>query len=879
MKKMTANQIRQMWLDFFITKGHKLKDSFSLIPDSSDPSLLWVNAGVVPLKKYFDGSEKVFFPKIVTIQKCLRTNDIDNVGKTAIHHTFFEMLGNFSIGDYFKQETIDLVYELLTSEKWFNLSKDRLYITYFYKDQETYNFWLKKGIHSKHLISLKTNFWEIGEGPCGPCTEIFFDRGIEYDNRGLKLIKEEISNDRFIEIWNVVFSQYNSELDKDRENYIELPNKNIDTGSGLERLACIFQNTKTNFETDLFMPIIEKISHLSKTEYSEKKKIFRIIADHIRTLVFGIADGVILANEGRGYILKKILRRSFIKGQNLGFKKPFLFKLVSVVIDIMKEFYPYLETKRQIIENIIQVEEEKFLFNLIKSQKLFFKFIDNNCLSGENFFKLYDTYGLPKDMILEYANQNNIHVDELEFQSYLEKQKQLSRGAQNIKHNMNKQNEFFLNFKEKSYFIGYNEFNVKTKVLKVFAEGIVLEKTPFYPEMGGQIFDTGKINNWNVSKVLKLPNNQILHQFNSLVVPLQDLFYEGQEVIAFIDVSNRQKISCNHTATHLLYDALKLILGDHVKQRGSYLNFKYLRLDFNHFQNLSFDDLMKIENQVNKWISRQYPVTIEKIFLSEAKEKKAHFIENKIYQDKVRVVQIGDISIQLCAGTHVNNTINLKNFVILDCKNIGSGIYRIEAVSGSNISDALEEKVNPFLQEEKQIYDKIKELKTTNFNFQDFLFKTKTSLPKIKYKDSYEYIQDYKNYLQFLRQTLNEFKKQILQKTNEQVIKYSEKFIPKTIESNLMIVIENHEMTSNMLKILLDYFFNKLKIEFLCLCYKQKNSVLILCKSKLIHVGNFIKKVNKIINGKGGGNNNFGQLYSNHIDKFDELKNNWKSLL
>ncbi|MGM1458905.1 MAG: alanine--tRNA ligase-related protein [Columbia Basin potato purple top phytoplasma] len=366
MKKMTANQIRKMWLDFFITKGHKLKDSFSLIPDSSDSSLLWVNAGVVPLKKYFDGSEKVCFSKIVSIQKCLRTNDIDNVGKTAIHHTFFEMLGNFSIGDYFKKETIDLVYELLISEKWFNLPQDRLYITYFYKDQATYNFWLKKGIHPEHLISLNTNFWEIGEGPCGPCTEIFFDRGIEYDDRGLKLIKEDISNDRFIEIWNVVFSQYNSELDKDRENYIELPNKNIDTGSGLERLACIFQNTKTNFETDLFLPIIQKISHLSKIEYFEKKEIFRIIADHIRTLVFGIADGVVLANEGRGYILKKILRRSFIKGQTLGFKKPFLFKLVSVVIDIMKEFYPYLGTKRQIIENIIQVEEEKFLFSLIK---------------------------------------------------------------------------------------------------------------------------------------------------------------------------------------------------------------------------------------------------------------------------------------------------------------------------------------------------------------------------------------------------------------------------------------------------------------------------------------------------------------------------------
>ncbi|WP_323847739.1 MAG: alanine--tRNA ligase [Phytoplasma sp.] len=878
MKKMTSSEIRKMWLNFFITKGHHLEESASLIPDSSDTSLLWVNAGVVPFKKYFEGSEKSFSSKIVSIQKCLRTNDIESVGKTCIHHTFFEMLGNFSIGDYFKKEAIDLAYELLISEEWFALSQDKLYITYFDTDSMTYELWLKKGIDSNHLIPLKTNFWEIGEGPCGPCTEIFFDRGIKYDKRGLELILEDIQNDRFIEIWNLVFSQYNSESGKNRKDYLELPSKNIDTGAGLERLACVLQETETNFETDLFLPIIKQIIILSQIEYAQSPENFRIITDHIRTLVFGIGDGVVLTNEGRGYILKKLLRRSFLKGKILGFRKPFLFKLVSTVVDTMKELYPYLVQKKDIIQNIILSEEEKFVFNLKKSKKLFFKLVHNKILSGSNFFKLYDTYGLPKDMILEYARENSIYINEQEFQFFLEQQKTLSRGKKNIQHNMKKQNELFLNFVEKSNFVGYTKYRVKTRVLKIFSEGIVLEQTPFYPEMGGQIFDSGTIDDLEVTKVIKLPNNQILHQFHNLNTLFNDFFYEGKKVIASIDFLNRQKISKNHTATHLLYDSLQLILGDHVKQRGSSLGPHSLRLDFNHFQHLSFEYLIQIENKVKEWIEKKYPVNINEISFSEAKKSKVHFLDNQIYQDKVRIVQIGDISSQLCGGTHVLNTIDLRNFAILDYKIIGSGIHRIEAASGTNISDVLLKKLEPYLLEEKQILTQIYQIKQYAVSKDVPISFNIISSPK-KYKDSYLYIRNYKNYLQSLKQQLSELKQQILQKRKEQIIKESQKFIPEKIEKNLLIFIDEPEYNNVMLKHLLEHLFNKLQVDILCLCCKNQEQIVVLCKSILIHVGDFIHKINQKMKFKGGGNKKFGQLNINNIDKFNEFKNIWTDFL
>ncbi|MDV3167949.1 MAG: alanine--tRNA ligase [Candidatus Phytoplasma stylosanthis] len=877
MKKMTFNEIKKIWLDFFISKKHHLLDSVSLIPDISDSSLLWVNAGIVPLKKYFDGSEKISFDKIVNIQKCLRTNDIEKVGKSMFHHTFFEMLGNFSIGGYFKKEAIDLAYELLIYDKYFGFPKEKLYITYFDKDTETYQLWLKKGIKSQNLIPLKSNFWEIGEGPCGPCTEIFFDRGPKYNKKDIQLIIEDIPNNRFIEIWNIVFSQYNSEKNKSRENYSELPSKNIDTGAGLERLTCILQDTETTFETDLFSPIIKKISFLSNMEYSKNKEIFRIISDHIKTLVFGIGDDVIFSNIGRGYVLKKILRRALVEGKKINLKKPFLFQLVSVVIDIMEEFYPYLRNKQKIIENTIQKEEEKFLFNLNKSEKIFLKLVSKNFLSGFNFFKLYDTYGLPKDMILGYAKKNNILVYEKEFDFYLKKQKNLSRDRSHIKNNMNKQNDFFLNFKEESEFVGYKYFEIKTQVLKIFPEGIVLKKTPFYPIMGGQNSDVGKINNLKVVKVIKLPFNQHLHQFDE---SFENVFFEGQEVLASIDINKRKKTSFNHTATHLLYDCFRFFLGDSIRSRGSFLNDNFLRIDIFYSQYLSLEILEKVEFQVNKWILEKHPVLIKKMSFKKALEEKIQILENTNYPEIVRVVQIGDFSIQLCGGTHASNTKDLQKFAILDCKIIGSGVYRIEATSNDNVYPSLKKKIQPFLSEEQQILNKIKEFQKDIDNNDFSLFQeTKKISSEINY-DSYLDIKKYTNYLQILRKKMVELKKYFIQKKKEKLLREIDTFIPSKIEKHLMIIIENkNDITPEILKVLLNNLFQRLKNDFLCLCYKKKDQFFFLCKSKVINVSTFIKKVNKIIDGKGGGNNEFGQFYSNDIDKFSQFKKDWKNFL
>jgi alanyl-tRNA synthetase len=883
MKKLTSNQIRKMWLDFFIKKDHHKKDSFSLIPES-DPTLLWINSGIAPLKKYFNGSKKIFFKKIVNIQKCLRTNDIENIGKTSIHHTFFEMLGNFSIGDYFKKEAINLAYELLFSNEWFSLPKEKIYITYFDKDIETYSFWLQKGISEKKLIPLKTNFWEIGEGPCGPCTEIFFDRGSNYDSRNEELIYQGIKNNRFIEIWNIVFSQYNCiNNDSNNKKFLELPNKNIDTGAGLERLACIFQQTNSNFETDLFFPIIKKISNLSNIKY-ENQESFKIIADHIKSLVFCINDGAIFSNNSRGYVLKKILRNALLKGQKLNFKNPFLFLLIPSVINIMKTFYPSLKEKQNIIQKIIKKEEQKFFNNLKNGKKIFFKFVENNKISGKNFFKLYDTYGIPKENILEYADKYKIQIDKNEFDFFLDKQKQISKkNYKKTKCNIQKENPLFLDFKEKSEFIGYEQFEVKTKIIKIFEQGIVLEKTPFYAIMGGQISDEGTIDDIPVHKVIKLPNGQFLHQIK------KNIFQENQEVFAKIDIKKRKEISSNHTATHLLYESLRNILGFHVEQKGSSLNSNILRFDFNHYQNLSFENLKKIEKQLNKWIKEKHPVIIKKISKKNLSNLNNKFFNNKFFlkeendfsdEKKIRLVKINDISSQLCGGTHISNTQELKIFSIISYEVIGAGIHRIEGAVGHNIEKMLKKKIEPFISEKQQLLKKIKNLiknflpqqQTSENIFNDNIFFT---------PNSYDCIQNYKKYLQKLREKLGEIQKKVQKIKINKIIEKSNDFIPQKIDKELLIIIEKKEkdIDHKMLKVLIEHLFNKLNINFLCICLKEENNFSFLCKSKENNIKSFLEKINNQINIKGGGNKNFCQGKIINLKQIDEFISKWKTFL
>ncbi|MDO8057958.1 alanine--tRNA ligase ['Opuntia sp.' phytoplasma] len=868
----TSQEIRNIWLNFFKSKQHKIESSASLIPDK-DPTLLWINAGVAPLKKYFNGSVIPHHKRIVNIQKCLRANDIDMVGKTSRHHTFFEMLGNFSIGDYFKKEAIEFAFEFLTSHEFLALDFRKLYITYFEKDLETYEYWLQKGIDKNHLIALKENFWEIGEGPCGPCTEIFFDRGPAYDSRNHNLILNNINNNRFIEIWNIVFSQYNLEIKNNRKVYQELPNKNIDTGVGLERLTCILQNKNNNFETDLFLPIIQKISILSNIIYrlDENQEIFQIISDHIRALVFGIADGVMLSNDGRGYILKKLLRRAFQKGIKLGFNDPFLFKLVPTVVDIMEDFYPYLKSKISIIQQIILTEEQKFLLTLQEGKNKFLEFTKiSKKLLAKDFFKLYDTYGLPPDIILEYAKNYKILAEKNEFEKILEKQKKISSNQGKIVFkNKNYQNNEYYNFTLKSEFVGYKCFSTSAKVIKIFENGIILDKTPFYAEMGGQISDFGMINQSYIEKVIKLPHGQFLHY-------TKDYFELGQQVNTCIDLQKRHLISLNHTATHLLHAALKKLFNPDIQQCGSFLNHKILKFDFNYYKSLSLDDLISIENKINSWINEKYPINVKIMTFKEAQDQKIQLLEQIEYNDIVRVIEIKNISTQLCGGTHAFNTLFLEKFAILSYVSIGSGIYRIEATTTTNnIILGFDSKTKHLRIQEQKILHQIEQYYYDDLN-------NKVNIPQFKEdKDSYKSIFIYKDYCEELQKLWSKIQKKIYQKNIIKMIKEAEKIIPSKIEPCMFLSCDNIDIDENMLKNLLDYLIQKLKINFLCL-YKQKSEYFILvCKSNIdsINAKNFINRVNIIIEGKGGGNANFAKSISYNKDKLIILQQEWLKCL
>lgn len=838
---MTGLEIRNTWLKFFEENKHKIEPSASLIP-ANDPTLLWINAGVAPLKKYFDGSEIPASPRITNVQKCIRTNDIDNVGKTARHHTFFEMLGNFSIGDYFKKEAIQLGYDLLTNQKWFGFPKEKLYITYYPTDLDAKQAWIDCGIEPSHLIAFEGNFWEIGAGPSGPCTEIFFDRGSKYDSRGKELIENDIENDRFIEIWNIVFSQYNANPEIPREEYKELPNKNIDTGAGLERFACVLQETETNFETDLFYPIIQKTEEMSHIKY-EGQMAYKVIADHIKTLTFAISDGAVLSNEGRGYVLRRILRRAVKYGRNLNLNEPFLYSLVDTVVTMMSGFYPNLIQTKEIVKKIIKREEEKFFETIAEGEKHLLSSIDNHMLSGQAAFKLYDTYGFPIELTLEYAEENNITVDVKGFKDALEEQKQRSRSARTEDGSMGSQEEAYLNFKESSRFVGYDQLEVETTVLKVFNEGIVLKETPFYATMGGQVFDQGTINGLSVTDVIKLPLGQYLHK-------VEGTFSEGEEVLAIVNEEIRNKVSSNHTATHLLHQAIKDVIGDHAHQQGSQVNHKLLRFDFNHYDKVTEENILEIENIVNQHILLKEAVQITETSLEEAKKMGAQALFTEKYGDVVRVVNINQYSIELCGGTHVKNTEDIKRFAITSVESIGSGIYRVEAISGENLTQVLKETLNNTLSDVKELLNKAEKLQTQNI-----LFK-KQELPNITV--SYQDIINYRNYLQELKQDVKQFEKQIEELQTKQVLQNAQSYIPEKTQSKMILTI-TEPMSIPTLKQLIDVIYDKIKAEVLFVVHKDEDKATFICKSSSTHAGDLIKLAAQLTNGSGGGKSTLAQ--------------------
>lgn len=698
MKQLTGNQVRAMFLEYFESHGHKVEPSHSLIPDN-DPTLLWINAGVAALKKYFDGSVKPENPRICNAQKSIRTNDIENVGKTARHHTFFEMLGNFSIGDYFKKEAIDFAWEFLTDAKWLGFEQDKLYITVHDKDEEAYNYWVNvKGIDPTHMLKTAGNFWEIGEGPCGPDSEIFYDRGDKYDPEGLgvKLFYEELENDRYIEIWNLVFSQYNAKEGVSRDEYKELPQKNIDTGMGLERLVSIIQGGETNFDTDFFLPIIEATVAKAKVSYQENKMAYRVIADHIRTVTFALSDGAMFDNAGRGYVLRRILRRAVRYGKQIGIEKAFMYQLVAIVADIMKDYYDYLENKVDFVAMLVEKEEMAFHKTLVHGEKLISEIIGANTsgtISGEDAFRLYDTYGFPFELTLEIAQENNLEVDESGFQEQLKIQKERSRNAREDMDSMKAQQADLMAFTAVSEF-DYNNLCGQSEVVGLFVDGIkadkittkgevVLAKTPFYALMGGQCGDIGTMVNANVelevTDVIKAPNGQHLH----IVKVVKGELSLGDVVETQVDGKRRQSIAANHSATHILHQVLKDVLGDHVGQAGSFVDAYRLRFDFTHFSKIDSATLNQIEDKVNQIIMSGAHVVTKLMNKEEAVASGAMAMFDDKYGDEVRVVAIGDFSKELCGGTHVENSLNIGMFKLASEESVGSGIRRIEAVTGA----------------------------------------------------------------------------------------------------------------------------------------------------------------------------------------------------
>lgn len=698
---MKASEIRSKWLAFFESKGHAIEPSASLVPHN-DPSLLWINAGMAPLKPYFDGRVKPENPRITNSQKCIRTNDIENVGKTRRHHTFFEMLGNFSIGDYFKEEAITWAWEFLTDKKWIGFDPERLSVTVYPEDEEAFKFWNEKiGLPAERIYKLEENFWDIGEGPCGPCTEIFYDRGDRYGDLNDPECWPGGENERFLEVWNLVFSQFNHNKDG---SYTPLPNKNIDTGAGLERFASILQDVDSNFDTDLFMPIIRRTSELAGVTYKQNEDqdvALKVIADHIRTVAFAVGDGVMPSNEGRGYIIRRLLRRAVRYGKKLGIDKPFLFGLTEVVGQIMGEYYPAVVEKREFIEKVIRTEEERFhetlsdglvlLSNLVNEAKA----SNVTVIGGEDAFKLYDTYGFPFDLTEDFAMEHGMTVDLDGFNAAMEAQRARARAARQDTGSMKIQGGPLADLTVNSQFVGYTELESKAVITALMFDDqlvdevpagnsvhLILDTTPFYAESGGQIGDRGTITGdgfvIEVETVTKAPHGQNLHQ----ATVVEGVAKVNAAVTAKVDKAIREDIVKNHTATHLLHKALKEVLGDHVNQAGSLVEGERLRFDFSHFGSITVEELAQIERKVNEQIWLGTPVVIEQMPIDEAKALGAMALFGEKYGDVVRVVQVGKYSIELCGGCHVNNTSEIGIFKLLGESGIGSGVRRIEAVTG-----------------------------------------------------------------------------------------------------------------------------------------------------------------------------------------------------
>ena len=873
MKRMTSDEIINTYIDFFVSKGHEKIESASLIP-KDDPSVLWINAGVTPLKKFFDGSVVPNNRRSVSCQKCIRTNDIDNVGITARHHTFFQMLGNFSIGDYFKKEALTWAFELLTSDKYFGFDKNKLYMTVYPSDTEAYELWVSLGVDPSHIIKLEGNYWEIGEGPCGPDSEIFYDRGSEYDPQGLgiKLLEDDIENDRYIEIWNNVFSQFNAKKGVLRENYEELPSKNIDTGMGVERMACILQGAVTNYETDLFMPIINKIEEICGIRYDGQKE-FKVIADHVRTLTFALSDGATFENFGRGYVLRRILRRSVMMSRKLDINRVFMGDLVDVVMDKYANIYPYLLSNKTRVKELITDEEDLFHKTLISGEKRLLELFNSNdkVISGQDAFKLYDTYGFPVELTIEAASERGFTVNREEFDKYMDMQKEMARNNRKDTDSMNLQNELLINYTKESTFIGYEKLGNETVVMDIIKDDsfvdsiddegyIFLKENPFYAESGGQIYDTGFLKNDDckveVLDVMKAPNKQhILH-----VKVLSGVLKKDASILTHVLQDRREEIMKNHSSVHLLQKTLQEFLGDEVHQAGSRVDDKSFRFDFSYHGRISDDLIKQIEVSVNEKVKANYETKIEYLSLDEAKKRGAMALFLDKYGDTVRMVTMGD-SVELCGGTHVPNTGMIDKIAIISLINKGADTYRIEGATTNNINEMLHKAVNPYQEEIKKILNKIKNIlidaKSNDINI-DFSYDFND-----KELSSYQDVIDYKDKVLFLKDKVKELEKEYKRLKSEKSISDITAFTSNMEVINgikvCAVILEDYDI--DIMKTLADTIVNKYEDCFVILANVHDKHVNIISKANTdkINCGLIVKDLSIKCKGNGGGSKAFAQ--------------------
>ena len=741
MEKLGLNELRQMFRDFFVSKDHYPGGSASLIP-RNDKSLMIINSGMAPLKPYFAGVETPPSKRMTTCQKCIRTNDIENVGKTARHGTFFEMLGNFSFGDYFKEESLNWGWEFIT--EWLHLPVDKLWATIYEDDDEAFEIWRKIGMPEERIVRLgkDDNFWEIGLGPCGPCSEIYYDRGEEY-GCGSPDCKPGCDCDRYLEFWNHVFTQFSKEEDG---SYSNLAHPNIDTGMGLERLACIMQGVDSIFDVDTIRHILTAVTDMAGVEYQagdHKVDVsVRIITDHLRSMVFMIGDGILPSNEGRGYILRRIIRRAARHGRLLGIKdENFLVVLSNKVIEISGGAYPELVEKKDYIQKIIKIEEDKFAKTLDKGLAILEDYIaetkesGKSVLDGAKAFKLYDTYGFPVEVTAEILEEYDMQIDMDSYTEHMQAQKDLARAGQR-----NTEEDAWRDASEYSdlphtVFLGYEQDKADAKILYVGdfdkdKKFLIFDQTPFYATSGGQIYDTGIVNckgtSVEVVEVMK-ENGIFLHVIKAEDAGEVMKFKAGDDVSLAIDVVRRHKIGRDHSATHLLQQALRDVLGDHVMQAGSYVDENYLRFDFNHFQPVTAEEIAKIEDIVNEKIDEFLPITMQEMPIEEARKLGAMAIFGEKYGDIVRVVNMGDYSIEFCGGTHLDNTGKIGSFKIINEFGVASGVRRIEAVTGSNVvkyldgknaiidelANVLKSNENDIVRRAQQIVSEKKELENT----------------------------------------------------------------------------------------------------------------------------------------------------------------------